>query len=155
MLSIDQRMWTGSNWTSQDPLELYIQDHEVPSSIVAGVSSSGRLLVSILMNYPSLTDQFKNGIISVGKATGLPEEIQTPYPAIIPVAEPMVPTTEEIAGTLQPATQISPVQALNDSSPLPVKNLVGILLLGGTLTLILIVFWPLSKKQTNQKKISE
>jgi hypothetical protein len=148
LIILNHHMWDGSRWVSQKPKELYIQDRGVLSSITAGVSSKGNLLVSVLADYPYLTDELKSGILSVGKSLGLPEEIQTPYPAIITVAEPTVVATEEISNILETPTQISPVRGLNFSlSSLANKNLIGFLLLGGIIVLIFVIFRPNARKK--------
>lgn len=148
LIILNHHMWDGSRWVSQKPKELYIQDRGVLSSITAGVSSKGNLLVSALADYPYLTDELKSGILSVGKSLGLPEEIQTPYPAIIAVAEPTVVVSEDISNILQTPTQTSALSGLTSSlSSLLNKNLVGFLLLSGIIVLIIVIFRPNARKK--------
>jgi hypothetical protein len=156
-LTFLSHMWNGSSWISQEPQELYIKDRGIPSSITAGVSSNGDLLVSVLVDYPYLTSELKWGILSLGKSLELPEEMQTPYPAIIAVAEPTSGVAEDMSNILQSTAQTLPVSDLNNlpSSSSRNKNLVGILLLGGLIVLISIIFLSIFRKHDNPKKTSK
>ncbi len=153
-LLILNHMWDGSRWISQEPKELYIKDQGVPSSITAEVSSQGNLLVSVLVDYPYLTDESKSSIICISKSLGLPEEIPTSSPSFIATVEPAAVKTQETTDILQSPTQVPSVSDLSDSSPFLSKSQVGLLLLGGILVLLSIIFWPIFRNRDNPKKRS-
>jgi hypothetical protein len=156
VIVLEQQMWNGSGWISQNPKEIYLRDQAIPSSITASVSSKGNLLTYVLADDPNLANGLKSSISSLNKSLNLPEEIPSPYPAIIPVAEAAVVLTEATSEVLQSPTQISPATDLNTSSSSlsQIKNLVGILLVGGILILIIVIFRPISRKPDKLQKTS-
>jgi hypothetical protein len=156
-LKILDHTWNGSGWTSQEPKEFYIKDRGTPTALTAGVSSQGNLRLSVLVSYPDLTGQAKSGIWSLGKTLQLPPDVLAPAPAILPGLEASVVVTEPAADPLQSPTQVSPLQNLNRSSrPISAnKNLVGVLLLGGIVVLLVIIFRPFTRPQANPKKSTE
>jgi hypothetical protein len=151
-ITLEHRMWNGSRWVSEEPKNIYIQDRGVPSSVAAAVSSSGDLFVSIVVDYPYLTDEVKTSIIRISKSVQLPAGIKTPEPSLIPTPQLVVTTTEDISGVLQP-TEISPI--LPTSAPASSKNLVGLLLLGGLLALVSIFFLSPFRKRDKTKGPSQ
>lgn len=151
--------WNGLNWSSQVSKVLYIKEPRVLSSIAAGVSSKGHLLVSILVDYSSsLTEELESDILSTGISLGLPDKMPTPYPAVIATAEPseiMTGETPNTAYTVQPSAPVSSITSVSDFPSSSSKNLVGFLLLGGILGLISIILWPISRKRANSKRLSQ
>lgn len=147
--TILNKIWNGSNWISEEPKELYINDRVVPSSITTTITSNGNLLLSVLVDYPYLSDGLKNDLLTVGKSLELPEVTQTPYAAIIPSVQPTHIAAEATSAILLAPTPDLPVASSNKfwlflSGN---KNLVGFLLLGGILIMIVVVFRPLSRKR--------
>jgi hypothetical protein len=145
---LDHR-WNGSGWSAEQPKELYNKDPVVPSSITANITSTGNLLVSILVDYPNLTGEIKNEILSIGKSLELPEVLQTPYAVIFPDVEPTTIVDGETSATLQSPTPDAPLASSNNSPSFLSrnKNLIGFLLLGVILAFIAVMFWPVSKRQ--------
>jgi hypothetical protein len=152
--TIFSEVWNGSNWSGQDPKELYIKDSGIPSSITASVSPTGDLVATVLVNYPFLNDEYKNSVFSMSKPLELPEVIPTPYTAAIAVAEPKISVTEELPNVLESPPQVTSVTNLNDlpSSVSGNKNMVGFLLLGGVIVLIIVIFRPIVWKKNTRKK---
>ena len=156
-LKILDHTWNGSGWTSQEPQEFFIKDRGTPTALTAGISSQGNLRLSVLVSYPDLTGQSKNGVLSLGKTLPLPQDVPAPAPAILPASGVGVVVTEAVLDPLLSPTQASPVINLNRSTN-PIsenKNLVGLLLLGGIAVLLVIIFRPFSRTQANPKKTSE
>lgn len=152
-ISILDHIWNGSGWSSEEPKELYNKDRVVPSSITANITLSGNLVVSVSVDYPYLSDELKNEISSVGKSLELPEVVQTPYAGIIPSVESTTIMAVETSAVMPPPTTESPLTGLNDSPSFLSrnKNLIGLLMLGGILFLIIVLYWPVFKKQKIQK----
>jgi hypothetical protein len=157
-IMIERRMWNGSRWISQASKDLSLSNRGIPSSITASVSSKGNLVVSVLVDYPEATDGLMANVLSVGKSIKLPQGGQTPQPAIlVEAAEPTAVVTAESPEIGEPAANDVSVQDIKEPQSLlsENRNLVGLFLVGGILLSILVVFWPLSKKHADQKKISE
>lgn len=156
-LAIQDERWDGSAWTAQDPKELYVSDRGLATSIAAGLTSGGNLVVCVAVDYPFLTDVLKNDILSVGKSLELPAVIPTPYGAIIPAAKPIATVVEGTPNVLPVSTGVPSLAGLNDSPSFfsDHKNLVGFALLGGILVLIVAIFRPASSKANRQKKGSK
>jgi hypothetical protein len=150
---LDHR-WDGSGWIYQTPKKLYLKDRSVPSSITANTTSKGNLLVSVSLDYPFLTDEKKNDILSLGKLVSLPKAVQTAYPAVLPAAKATAMMIKGTPDALQPSATDSPPAGLNDSPPFlyGTKNLIGFVLLGGIVLLLVRIFRPVSGKQKNQNK---
>ena len=150
-------IWNGSGWTSQEPKEFFIKDRGTPTALTASVSAKGDLRLSALVSYPGRTSQMKNGILSLGKTLPLPPDLPAPVPAVLPVAEVGAVVTEAVSNPLPAPTQVSPVIDLNrPTNPIAkYKNLAGLLLLGGILVLLLLIFRPLSRVQPRPKKTAE
>jgi hypothetical protein len=156
-LTLLGHVWNGSSWISQESKELYIQDGGVPVSTTVGVSSKGNLLVSVLASYPYMSDKYNNNIISLSKYLGLSEEVPTPYPAVIAMAESTLAPTEDISDILQSPTQVPSVKDINNlsSSLIKNKNLIGLLFLSGIIFLIIFIFRPIGLKKNGRSKRSD
>jgi hypothetical protein len=151
-------MWNGSRWIPQASKDLYTSNRGIPSSITASVSSEGNLVVSVMVDYSEMTDGLMTNVLSVGKFIDLPQEGQNSQPAILVAAvAPTVVATAESPAVIEPSAQDSPVQSIKETRSLLTenRNLVGLLLVGVILLLIVVVFWPLSRKHANLKKTSE
>ena len=86
----------------------------------------------------------ENKIISFTRLLEVSGETSLTLPLLIPTSVPVTALTAlpEVVST---ATTSSPVANLSDPPSSSSKNLIGLLLVGGVITLIVIMIWPEKK----------
>jgi hypothetical protein len=146
--TISDQVWNGSQWTPQELKELYVRDRGIPNSIAGSISSEGNLLLSVAIDFPPTTGPVQDGIVSVDKSFSLPKDIPA-SPAYTIVTQPSVVATAGASDAVSSSTQTSPLSGLSDSqsSLERNKNIVGLLLVGGVLILIILIFRPIARRQ--------
>lgn len=140
--------WTNSAWTERDSRDLVARDRLDPLSIDASFSPEGYFLLSILVNQVVANDEITDSIWSTGQQLETSGNIAPPAPVYIPTAQADSIVLEETPLVMDTPTQASSMAGVDTSTPtvLKLRNLVGLLLLGGILSLIIIIFRPLPKK---------
>ena len=145
---ISDQVWNGSQWSSEKVKELYVRDHGIPSAIAGSISSDGNLLLSVVVDFPPAIDQVAHGILSVDKSFNLPEDLPASLPYVI-ASQPVAASTAGPSEVVSSSTQTSPLDNLSDpqASLEKNKNIVGLLLVGGVLILIILIFRPIARRQ--------
>ena len=145
---ISDQVWNGSQWNSQEVKELYVRDHGIPSAIAGSISWDGNLLLSVVADFPPATDRVTHGILTVGKSFDLPKDLPASPPYLI-AAQPAAVATAGSSEVVSSSTQTSPLNSLSDpqASLETNKNIVGLLLVGGVLLVIILIFRPSARRQ--------
>jgi hypothetical protein len=145
-LSILIQKWDGSRWSAQEASQkLSVRNRNAQASITASLTSKGYLLASILLDDFDSAGRLNDRILGLGRFVELSGDAQTALPVYI--ATP-VPTKELVTENNATPTDASPLANISDtsSSLSRSRNIAGILLLGGILTIIVIVLRPKTKK---------
>ncbi len=143
-LIVEVSKWDGTQWVNQEKKEVNIKEENVQHSTVASITPQGWLNVMVSLIYPDSINGPENKIISFTRLLEVSGETSLTLPLLIPTSVPVTALTAlpEVVST---ATTSSPLANLSDPPSSSSKNLIGLLLVGGVITLIVIMIWPEKK----------
>ena len=145
-LMLQEWIWDGIRWQSQDIEELNVTENPTQSIMTAELNPKGLLSVSIFVKYPEIINVVQNEIFNIDRLIETTNNNLESIPAVIAPRKAAQSATE--IPEIQPvSTEFSSLFNQTPPSSSSNKNFVGLLIVGIVMISMIVIFWYSRKRE--------